>query len=187
MKTLILFLLIPSITFANDLFEPLFVESKCSTSEIVRILPDNYKDKIETVNIVVNKISKELKVDPCLILSMVWVESTFKPYNKSNKGAIGLLQVMPRTHKAMSLKLDYKLNRMITNGLKHGLSYNELENLIIGTFYYKRLLKRFNGNSQRAIIAYNMGPTYVVRNVVSINHPYFKKVKSKVAIISFNN
>lgn len=182
----LLFILIPSISFANGLFSPLFTESKCSTNEIVKILPNEYKEKIETVNSSIIKISKELEVDACLILSMVWVESTFKTSIESNKGARGLLQVMPRTHKSMNVKMGYKLNRMLSIGLNKGLSYSELENLIIGTFYYKKLLNRFKGNSQRAIIAYNMGPTYVMKNEVSSSHPYFKKVKSKVNIISFN-
>lgn len=185
---LLLFLLIPSITFANDLFRPLFPESKsnCSTSEIVRILPDNYKDRIETVNTAVNQISSDLKVDACLILSMVWVESTFKVSQRSFKGAKGLLQVMPKTQNAMKSQLDYKLNIMVMNNLKYDLTYSEIENLIIGTYYYKRLLKRFNGNIRKAVIAYNMGPTHVARNTVSSNHKYFKKVTAKLAIISSN-
>jgi hypothetical protein len=184
-----LLILSPFITFADDLFKPLFPESKinCSTAEIVRILPDNYKERIETVNTAVNQISNELKVDACLILSMVWVESTFKVSQRSFKGANGLLQVMPRTHKAMVLKLDYKLNKMVTSTLSYDLKYDEIENLIIGTYYYSKLLKKFKGNTKKAVIAYNTGAKFVLNNKVTVNHPYFKKVKNKLDVIAINN
>ncbi len=177
----LLLLLMPTITFANDIFKPIV---NCSTSEIVKILPNNYKERIETVNITVNKIANELDVDACLLLSMVWTESTFKAYNRSNKGAKGLLQVMPRTHRETRLMMNYRLNKMITNNLSSNLAYEEIENLIIGSFYYKRLLLKFNGNVQKAVIAYNMGPNYVLKNKVSSKHLYFKKVNDKFNLIA---
>jgi soluble lytic murein transglycosylase-like protein len=186
---LLLLLLIPSITFANDLFKPLFPESKnnCSTAEIVRILPDSYKERIETVNTVVNKISNDLNVDACLILSMVWAESTFKPSQRSFKGANGLLQVMPTTHKETRLKMKYKLNTMLTSTLNYNLEYVEIENLIIGTYYYSKLLKKFKGDRNKAVIAYNMGASYVLNNGVSSNHNYLKKVTQKFNLIAVSN
>lgn len=183
----LLLLLIPNISKSNELFSPIFIKQNCSTAKIIKRLPKEFSEKVKTVNKTVIKISKEFKVNPCLILSMVWTESTFKASQRSFKGARGLMQVMPRTASAMRLKLNYNLNKMISANLYSGIVYQELESLILGTYYYSELLKKFKGNSQKAVIAYNMGPSFVYGNYNLANHNYFKKVNGKFKIIAINN
>ena len=182
----ILFLLLPNMTFATDLNFSIFPK-QCAVNKIVKKLPIELKPRIEIVSNIVNKISKQLKVNPCLILSMVWAESTFKASQRSFKGADGLMQVMPRTASAMRLKLNYDLNKMISANIGYGLDFWEVENLVIGTYYYSKLLKKYNGNRKKALIAYNMGSTYVANNYASDNHNYFKKVSGKFNLITVND
>lgn len=44
------------------------------------------------------KWSKEHRIDPSLFVSLIQVESSFKPYAISHAGAFGLSQVIPRWH-----------------------------------------------------------------------------------------
>jgi soluble lytic murein transglycosylase-like protein len=158
MKLILTLLLLSSNVYSMELFKPLFSNS-CTTQEITKILPENLTDRINTIHLAINNIANELKVNPCLILSIVWTESTFKPFQRSDKGAEGLMQLMGKTKSAMRSSMGYKLNKMVTSNLPSTLSYRELENLIIGTYYVKKLIKKFKGNTKYAIIAYNQGPT----------------------------
>lgn len=80
-----------------------------------------------------------------LLTAVAQVESQFQPAAISSAGAHGLLQVMPTT--AAELKLDAE---------------NPATNVLAGARYLQRLLDRF-GSTDRALAAYNAGPTAVER------------------------
>jgi len=75
----------------------------CNTSNIIKIIP-SMEERIININNATTKISLSIPVNPCLLLSMVWKESTFKTNQKSNKNAKGLLQVLPSTEKEVIKK-----------------------------------------------------------------------------------
>ncbi|MCO4794043.1 MAG: lytic transglycosylase domain-containing protein [Bacteriovoracaceae bacterium] len=90
-------------------------------------------------------------IDPLLILSLIRQESAFNPKAKSHVGARGLMQLMPKTA------------RMFKKSVKaHHLKKPKL-NLNIGIKYFKRLLKRYDGNLIYTLAAYNAGETRVKR------------------------
>lgn len=192
MKTILILLSLSFNLQANELFKPLFDNSvTCSTEHIIKALPSSYSTRVNLINTLVNKIAIDLEVNPCLILSMVWVESTFKATIESNKGAKGLMQLMDRTKASMVNKIGYNLNLIVAANLDSGLTYNEIENLIIGTFYIKRLIKRFKGNISHAIMAYNHGPTWVsiqLSNgaVLGKKNRYLNKVNSSLELVTNN-
>ncbi|MBF0383526.1 MAG: lytic transglycosylase domain-containing protein [Magnetococcales bacterium] len=92
------------------------------------------------------KVARQEGVDPFLLRSMVAVESAFNPHSVSKKGAVGLMQLMPRTARELG----------VTN------RYNPEQNLRGGARYLKRMLKRFS-DVRLALAAYNAGPTAVSR------------------------
>jgi hypothetical protein len=92
------------------------------------------------------KVARQEGVDPFLLRSMVAVESAFNPRSVSKKGAVGLMQLMPRTARALG----------VTN------RYNPEQNLRGGARYLKRMLKRFS-DVRLALAAYNAGPSAVRR------------------------
>jgi soluble lytic murein transglycosylase len=96
------------------------------------------------------KYAKEYKVDPLFVAAIIKSESSFNPLAVSEKGAIGLMQLMPATAEEMAheLNLDYVNVEDL---------YNPEINIQLGYYYIVKLLKRYNGNTVFALSAYNAG------------------------------
>ena len=99
-------------------------------------------------------IDEELVIDEnleALVASVIRQESGFFAYTKSSAGAIGLMQVMPRTAAAMAKKLGLSFSE---DRLLKDKNYN----VKIGTYFLKTLLKKFDDSKVLSIAAYNAGP-----------------------------
>jgi hypothetical protein len=79
-------------------------------------------------------------VDPMLVSALIQVESGNKPTARSNKGAMGLMQLMPSTAR------QYKLRN----------PYDPKANIAAGVMHLKSLLDRFR-TVDLALAAYNAG------------------------------
>lgn len=86
-------------------------------------------------------IAAKAGVDPQLLRTMAWAESSFNPTAKSSMGAMGLLQVMPETAHAFGAK---DLN-------------DPAQVMAAGAKYLRFLLDRYQGDVQKAVAAYNCG------------------------------
>lgn len=162
------------------------VVKNCSTKKIIKALPANLTQRVVTVNVAIKNIAKQLDVNHCLILAVTWTESTFKASQKSFAGAKGLMQVMPRTKRAIVSEMGYKLNRLFTTNLASGLNHSEIENLIIGSYYLKTLKKQFK-SSDKAIMAYNIGPSNLRWKLAeNAGKRYLTKIKIKMALVTVN-
>jgi len=95
-------------------------------------------------------------VDQHLILSIMRTESHYRPWVRSHAGARGLMQLMPKTAKAIGRKAE--------GGRRHAARYrNPDSNIWLGTWYLKQLLERFDGQYPAAIGSYNAGPKAMER------------------------
>lgn len=82
-----------------------------------------------------------------LLKALIKVESDFNPRAVSRVGAKGLMQIMPGNFQELRIRDPY----------------NAYENIMGGSLYLKKLLKRFDGNLILALAAYNAGPSTVAR------------------------
>ncbi|MBD9524500.1 transglycosylase SLT domain-containing protein [Ensifer sp. ENS02] len=112
----------------------------------------------------VKRVAQEEGVDEKLFMALVYQESRFNPCAKSPVGAIGLSQLMPGT--AKDLGVD---------------PHNVEDNLRGGARYLKQQLRRFNGNTNLALAAYNAGPGNVQKYG---GIPPFKETQGYVANIT---
>lgn len=86
-------------------------------------------------------------VSPAFLRAIIHAESAFNPNALSNKGAQGLMQLMPGTASDMG----------VAN------AFNAAQNIQGGAQYLAQLLKDFHGNHKLAAAAYNAGPQAVRR------------------------
>ncbi len=100
----------------------------------------------------VTNLSKEVGVDPYLILSVARQESTYRPALTSSAGAKGVMQVMPSTAKWL-VDNDPRLTPEL-----HADLTNPAHSLRLGAFYLRQMLDRYDGNVIYALAAYNGGP-----------------------------
>lgn len=92
--------------------------------------------------------SKIHKIDKYLILAIIREESRFKKNSVSKKGAIGLMQLMPRTANWICAKRGRPYDKK-----KLG---SPSVNIDFGSWYFSYLLKRYK-RRDLALAAYNSG------------------------------
>lgn len=109
----------------------------------------------ELVDFIVEE-SRQYGFEPELILALISTESSFYNWSVSNKGALGMMQIVPETGKALA-----KATQIAWNELNQ-LLFDPYVNIRLGIHYLHALNKRF-GNIHVALAAYNFGPTKIQR------------------------
>jgi soluble lytic murein transglycosylase len=134
---------------------------------------------------IIQQKSRKYNVEPSIIRALISAESNWDVHAISDKGAIGLMQLMPATAEDMEIKNPF----------------DPEQNIEGGTRYLRMLLDRFNGSMELAVAAYNAGPAAVersggipsfsetrkfVRNVIS---SYRKKsdIKTRIHKITYDD
>jgi len=105
-------------------------------------------------------------VDPLLLYAIMHQESTFKPRAMSNKGARGLMQLMPGT------------------AARFGVTsiWDPKQNIEGGTRYMRFLLDMFDGDVRLALAGYNAGEGAVIKYGLRI--PPYSETQEYVRRIS---
>jgi soluble lytic murein transglycosylase-like protein len=94
----------------------------------------------------VDQAAKWYDIDPLLVHSVIQVESNYNPYAISNKGAEGLMQLIPSTARRFGVKNSFDSRDNIEAGVR-----------------YLRYLKNIFGDDRLALAAYNAGEGAVAR------------------------
>ncbi|MFY9824930.1 MAG: lytic transglycosylase domain-containing protein [Thermoanaerobaculia bacterium] len=96
----------------------------------------------------IQRQSDSQNLDPKLVKAVIQVESGYNHKALSNKGAMGLMQIMPDTASLFNVR-D---------------AFNPEENIRAGTRYLRQLLDRFAGRLELALAGYNAGPGAVEKH-----------------------
>jgi soluble lytic murein transglycosylase len=89
-------------------------------------------------------------LDPYLVASLIRQESEFNPNAVSRANAVGLMQLLPKTGKAVAK--EEKMKRYNASQL-----YTPAVNMQLGTRYFRGMVDKFGGSFEYALAAYNAG------------------------------
>lgn len=97
---------------------------------------------------IVDDAAQRHDLDPALVDAVISTESAWNPQAISQKGAMGLMQLIPGTAERFGV----------------GNPFDPVQNIDGGTAYLKALLDRYNGDLTKSLAAYNAGEGAVDRS-----------------------
>jgi hypothetical protein len=135
--------------------------------------PDSSLDQI------VQDAAQRHRVDPALVKAVISTESGWNTRAISQKGAVGLMQLIPATAQRFGV----------------GNPFDPAQNVEGGTTYLKSLLDRYNGDLSKSLAAYNAGeravdlsrgvPAYreTRRYVQKVTNAYFRPESGRTSTL----
>lgn len=128
------------------------------------IEPDGeFKARQQALKAQVNALAAEHNLSPALVHAVITVESAYRSDVVSDKGAIGLMQLMPATAGELNVGDPFEAHANLEGGIR----------------YLARQMRTFGNNTELALAAYNAGPDNVRRYKNSI--PPFAETQRYVA------
>jgi soluble lytic murein transglycosylase-like protein len=119
--------------------------------------------------------AEEFAVDPALLKAVMAAESGFNPVAVSNKGAIGLMQVMPATAERYGMQSDRK------KSIEQKLT-DPKTNIRLGARYLRDLAKMFPNRLELVIASYNAGEGAVQKYKEQI--PPYPETRNYVQLVT---
>jgi soluble lytic murein transglycosylase-like protein len=174
-----LFIVVFTLSFHLPNFIPGFqwgqTNREQTIKEIVEVLDKQPTDLANVIREELAEVIYEEAIrynqDPKFILALIAIESEFYNWAVSEKGAKGLMQIMPYVGKSLAqeLGIEWSGDRTL---------FNPYLNIRMGIHYLSQLMLDFK-DVGTALTAYNYGPTYV-RGLIDrkerIPHNYSRRV-----------
>ena len=133
--------------------------------------PIKFKNEIELY-------SNEYGLHPAVVASVINIESSYKPQAKSNKDAIGLMQIKLET-------ANYLNDLYLSPQLTEEELFKPSTNIKYGCMYLRYLLNKFQ-NIDTTLCAYNAGETRV-RSWLKSNYSLDGKTLNKIPFSETKN
>jgi soluble lytic murein transglycosylase-like protein len=96
---------------------------------------------------IIQKVAHHYEVDPALVKAIIMAESAYDPRAVSQRGALGLMQLMPSTAQSLGVADGFDPEHNITAGVR----------------YFRQLMDLVADDPALALAAYNAGPANVRR------------------------
>lgn len=125
----------------------------------------------------VSEYSYEYQVEPELVFAVIKVESNFDEQAVSNRGAIGLMQIMPTTAAYIAQKIGYSAEINLKNADC---------NIALGCAYLSYLKQKFN-TEKEFLCAYNAGEGIVSKWLENSEYSLDGKTLNKIAYVETQN
>jgi soluble lytic murein transglycosylase-like protein len=122
-------------------------EAPIAAEEALDLLPGGATDRRALMQMA-SKIARRHGVAEPLVHAVIEVESKYNPKAVSRAGAMGLMQLMPKT----------------ANRFAVANAFDPVQNVDAGVRYLKELLERYSGQVRLALAAYNAGEEAVERH-----------------------
>jgi len=121
------------------------LKARLALANSTAYIPSDSTELMSFINSSIDNASAKYGVDKDLIRAVMKQESSFNPTAISTSGAQGLMQLMPGTADALSVKNPFDI----------------FQNINAGVQYLKDQLTHFKGDVSLALAAYNAGPNSV--------------------------
>ena len=126
----------------------LFMKSKRSQPPKSAGKTGNLTNLTKHYDSLVKQYASAYNLDEALVHAVIKVESNYNSNALSNKGAQGLMQLIPETASDMNVRDPF----------------NPEDNIRGGSRYLRLMLDQFKGDTDLALAAYNAGPNAVLRH-----------------------
>ena len=121
------------------------------------------KTSYQELQNIIDSYAEKYNVDNELIRAMIQVESGWNTDAVSNKGAQGLMQLMPRTAAMLGVTDPFDPEQNIEGGVR----------------YISDLTDKYRGDIEKALAAYNAGPARVDSgSIPEVSRRYVKNIMS---------
>lgn len=121
------------------------LKARTALAKSTAYIPSDNTELMNLINSNIDSAATKYGVDKDLLRAVMKQESSFNPTAISTSGAQGLMQLMPDTADALSVKDPFDI----------------IENINGGAQYLKDQLTTFRGDVSLALAAYNAGPNSV--------------------------
>lgn len=119
-----------------------------------------------SITALLDAAARRYRLDPRLVREVAWQESGFDPRSVSDKGAMGVMQLMPETARILGVTDPFDPRQNIDGGAR----------------YLRDLLHLYRGNIRLSLAAYNAGPAVVAHYGNRI--PPFSETRDYVRVIT---
>lgn len=168
---------LPNITPGTKLL-PSGIQEKEKTVKEIREVLERYPTGLangikEELADVIYEEATRFNQDPKFILALISIESSFQNWSVSERGAKGLMQIMPYVAQSLAQEIGIEWGGDRT-------LFNPFLNIRMGIYYLSQLILDFD-DIGIALAAYNCGPTYVkslIEKQQRIPDDYYRKVLS---------